>query len=174
MAASAVGTKIWLKTLPWRRPFRGAVSDLFLVHFCTRNGPQNGPRMGPRGCPGRPRKRRRKQTQKWTQNGPRRGPQMDPRTVQNGLLGGGRAVGDEAPEAPLEPTMGQNGFKNGPGWAPRDPLGAHDGPKWLPKWSWMGPRGPLRPMGQNGTQKQSIWSPNGPRKHRNSPPRAPR
>ena len=174
MAASAFGTKIWLKTPPWSGSFRGAASDQFLGHFYIQNGPQNGPRLGPRGCPGRLQKLTRKQTQKRTQNGPRGGPQMDPRTVQNGLLGA-RAVGDEAPEAPLEPTMGQNGSKNGPGWAPRDPLGAHDGPKWLPAWPRMGPKGPLGPkMDQNGTQNRPIWCPNGPRTHRNSPPRAPR
>ena len=67
------------------------------------NKPKNEPKMDP----------------KWTP----RGPQMDPRTVQNSLLEG-RAVGDEAPEAPWEATTGQNGFQNGPRWpqgAPWEP-----------------------------------------------------
>ena len=62
------------------------------------NRPKNEPKMDP----------------KWTP----RGPQMDPRTVQNSLLEG-PAVGDEAPEAPWEPTMDRNGAQNGPRWAAR-------------------------------------------------------
>ena len=65
---------------------------------------------------------------------------MDPRTVQNSLLEG-RAVGDEAPEAPWEATTGQNGFQNGLQW----PQGA----PWEPT------------MGQNGSQNGPGWAPRG-------------